>query len=102
MFSALIRFGNRVLLRAQCDLLPGRYLLSSNSFVNYPSKKPAGRKLFFEKIVFSKRVTKNCDIFVSGNVEAAIKLIMVHKPILTNLKIADQVKGNRAFLSIKK
>ena len=29
-FSALIRFGNRVLLRAQCGLLPGPYLLSSN------------------------------------------------------------------------
>ena len=33
VFSALLRFGSRVLLRAKCGLLPGTYLLSSNPTV---------------------------------------------------------------------
>ena len=31
VFSVLIRFGNRVLLRTHCGLLPGPYLLPSNT-----------------------------------------------------------------------
>ena len=48
-------------------------------FVNYRPKKPAGEKLSFVKITFSKSVTENYEMFVTGNTELTIKLVMVHK-----------------------
>ena len=54
-------------------------------FVNYPPKKPAGNKLSFVKITFSKSFTKNYEIFVTGNMEVVIKLGMVHETILMGL-----------------
>ena len=59
-------------------------------FINYPQKKQAGEKMSFVKIVFSKTVTKNFEIFVNGDVEAAIKLIVVHETILSDLKLKEQ------------
>ena len=54
-------------------------------FVNYSPKKPADEKLSFINITFPKSVTKNSDIFSNGNMEAAIKLVMIHETILTDL-----------------
>jgi hypothetical protein len=71
-------------------------------FVNYPQKKMAGEKLSFVKIMFSKSVTKNFEIFVTGDMEAAIKLIMVHETILTDLKLKEQVKANRELVIQKR
>ena len=70
--------------------------------VNYPPKKPAGKKLSFVKITFSKSATKNFEIFITGNMEAAIKLVMVHETILTDLKLDDQIKVTQALITAKK
>ena len=71
-------------------------------FINYPQKKAAGEKMSFVKIVFSKTVTKNFEIFVNGDMEAAIKLIMVHETILSDLKLKEQVKANRELVLQKR
>jgi hypothetical protein len=41
-------------------------------------------------------------IFVTGIMEAAIKLVMVNKTILTDLKLQDHIKANSTFSVIKK
>jgi hypothetical protein len=72
-------------------------------FLNYPTKKPTGKKLSFVKIVFSKSVTKNHEFcYISGGMEAAIKLVMVHETILVDLKIEEQVKTARDLAVVKK
>jgi hypothetical protein len=57
-----------------CGLLPV-------CFIRYPSKKHTGEKLSFVKITSSKSFTKNYEIFITGNMEATIKPIMVHDTI---------------------
>jgi hypothetical protein len=70
--------------------------------VNYPPKKLAGKKLSFVKITFSKSVTKNLKIFITDNMEAAIKLVMVHKTILADLELEDQIKAAQTLIGAKK
>ena len=70
--------------------------------MNYPPKKPAGKKLSFVKITFSKSVTKHFGIFITGDMEAAIKLVMVHETILADLKLEDQIKATQALITTKK
>ena len=71
-------------------------------FVNYPPMKPTDKKLYFVKITFSKSVTKNFESFITGDMEAAIKLAIVQETILADLKLEDQVKATRALITAKK
>ena len=63
-------------------------------FVDYPSKKPTDEKLSFAKTMFSKSVTNSYGIFITNDMEAAIKLVMIHETILADLKPKDQAKAN--------
>lgn len=54
------------------------------------------------KITLSKYVTTNYEIFITVNMEAVIKPVMVHKTTLMDLHIEDQVKTNRALGVSKK
>ena len=70
--------------------------------VNYPPKKPAGKKLSFVKITFLKSVTKNPEIFITGDMEIAIELVKIHGTILTDPKVEDQIKAKRVSVSANK
>ena len=70
--------------------------------MNDSPKKATGEKLSFVKITFPKAVTKNFKIFITGDMEAAIKLVVVHEKTLTDLKLEDQVKATRALIGTKK
>ena len=65
-------------------------------------KKPNEKKLSVVKITFFKSVTKNYEIFITGNTKAAIKLVMVHETSLTDPKLEDQVNATRVLISAKK
>ena len=70
--------------------------------MNYPPKKPNEEKLSFVKITFSKSVTKYYDMFITGDMEIAIKLVVVYETIMSDLKLKDQVKANKNLVVFKK
>ena len=71
-------------------------------FVNYSPKKSAGKKISLIKFTFSKSVTNKYEIFITGEVEAVIKLVMVCETNWTDLKLVDQIKNIKALVVIKK
>ena len=51
---------------------------------------------------FSKSLTGSDEIYISGNMGAQIKVVMVHENILVDLKLEDQIKATRALAVVKK